>query len=64
MSKIITDSMYTVRFTGDYFSMTVNIWATNEVSAETLAAELLQEYYGWDVAEVSSDIEIEYEWSA
>jgi hypothetical protein len=64
MSKIITDAMYTVRFTGDYFSMTVNIWATNEVSAETLAAELLQEHYGWDVAEVSSDIEIEYEWSA
>ena len=56
--------MFTVRFTGDYFSMTTEVWATNEVSAETLAAELLQEQYGWDVAEVSNDIEIEYEWSA
>jgi hypothetical protein len=64
MSKVIADKMYTVRFTGDYFSMTVNIWATNEVSAEALAGELLEEQYGWDVAEVSNDIEIEYEWSA
>ena len=64
MGKVIADKMYTVRFTGDYFSMTVNIWATNEVSAETLAAELLEEQYGWDVAEVSNDIEVEYEWSA
>jgi len=59
MSKTITDTMYTVRFTGDYFSMTVNIRATNDDDAETLAAELLEEYYGWDVAEVSNDIEIE-----
>ena len=64
MSKIIVDKMFTVRFTGDYFSMTTEVWATNEVSAETLAAELLQEQYGWNVAEVSNDIEIEYEWSA
>jgi hypothetical protein len=59
MSKVIEDTMYTVRFTGDYFSMTVNIEATNEDDAEALAAKLLEEYYGWDVAEVSNDIEIE-----
>jgi hypothetical protein len=64
MSKVIKDTMYTVRFTGDYFSMTVNVWATNEGSAETLAAELVGQEYGWDVAEVSNDIEVEYEWSA
>jgi hypothetical protein len=64
MSKVIADTMYTVRFTGDYFSMTVNVWATNEGSAETLAAELVGQEYGWDVAEVSNDIEVEYEWSA
>lgn len=64
MSKVITDKMYTVRFTGDYFSMTVNVWATNENSAEASAAELLSQEYGWDVAEVSNDIEVEYEWSA
>tara|TARA_R110000868_G_C10713831_1_gene750199 strand:- start:269 stop:463 length:195 start_codon:yes stop_codon:yes gene_type:complete len=63
MSKIITDTMYTVRFTGDYFSMTTEVWATNENSAEALAAELLLQQYGWNVAEVSNDIEIEYEWS-
>lgn len=59
MSKVIKDTMYTVRFTGDYFSMTVNVWATNEGSAETLAAELVGQEYGWDVAEVSHDIEVE-----
>jgi hypothetical protein len=64
MTKTIYDTLYTVRFTGDYFSMTVNIWANSEDSAETLAAELLEEQYGWNVAEVSNDIEIEYEYSA
>ena len=59
MSKVIEDTMYTVMFAGDYFSMTVNIEATNEDSAETLAGELLKEHYGWDVAEVSNDIETE-----
>ena len=63
MTKVIADKMYTVRFTGDYFSMTANIWASNENSAEALAAELLLQEYGWNVAEVSNDIEIEYEWS-
>ena len=59
MSKVIADTMYTIRFTGDYFSMTVNVWATNEGSAEALAGELLEGHYGWDVAEVSNDIEVE-----
>lgn len=59
MSKVIEDTMYTVRFTEDYFSMTVNVWATNEANAEALAAKLLEEHYGWDVAEVSHDIEVE-----
>ena len=59
MSTVIEDTMYTVMFAGDYFSMTVNIEATNEDDAEALAAKLLEEYYGWDVAEVSHDIEVE-----
>jgi hypothetical protein len=63
MTKVIADKMYTVRFTGDYFSMTTEVWATNENSAEALAAKLLLQQYGWNVAEVSNDIEIEYEWS-
>jgi hypothetical protein len=59
MSKVIEDTLYTVMFAGDYFSMTVNIEATNEDDAEASAAKLLEEYYGWDVAEVSHDIEVE-----
>ena len=59
MRKVIEDTMYAVRFTGDYFSMTVNINATNDDDAVALAAKLLEEHYGWDVAEVSNDIEVE-----
>jgi hypothetical protein len=55
------DTLYTVRFTGDYFSMTVNVYATDEDNAEGLAAELLRDEYGWDIAKVSNDIEVE-EW--
>jgi len=58
MSKTISDTLYTVRFTGDYFSMTVNVYATDEDSAEALAVELLRDEYGWDITEVSNDIEV------
>jgi hypothetical protein len=58
MSKTISDTLYTVRFTGDYFSMTVNVYATDEDNAEALAAELLRDEYGWHVADASHDIEV------
>jgi hypothetical protein len=58
MSKTISDTLYTVRFTGDYFSMTVNVYATDEDNAEALAAELLRDEYGWNVADASHDIEV------
>jgi hypothetical protein len=58
MTKTISDTLYTVRFTGDYFSMTVNVYATDEDNAEALAAELLRDEYGWDITEVSNDIEV------
>lgn len=58
MTKTISDTLYTVRFTGDYFSMTVNVYATDEDNAEALAAELLRDEYGWDITEVSHDIEV------
>jgi len=61
MTKTISDTLYTVRFTGDYFSMTVNVYATDEDNAEWLAAELLRDEYGWDITEVSHDIEVD-EW--
>jgi putative lipoic acid-binding regulatory protein len=58
MTKTISDTLYTVRFTGDYFSMTVNVYATDEDNAEALAAELLRDEYGWNVADASHDIEV------
>ena len=61
MSKTIYDTLYTVRFTGDHFSTVVNVYATDEDGAEALAAELLRDEYGWDITEVSHDIEVS-EW--
>lgn len=61
MTNTTADTLYTVRFTGDYFSTVVNIYATDENGAEKLAAELLSDEYGWNVAEASHDIQIE-EW--
>jgi hypothetical protein len=61
MSKTIYDTLYTVRFTGDHFSTVVNVYATDEDGAEALAAELLRDEYGWNVADASHDIQIE-EW--
>jgi len=61
MTNTTTDTLYTVRFTGDHFSTVVNIYATDEDGAEALAAELLRDEYGWNVAEASHDIQIE-EW--
>jgi len=61
MSKTMSDTLYTVRFTGDYFSTVVNVYATDEDNAEALAAELLRDEYGWNVADASHDIEVS-EW--
>jgi putative lipoic acid-binding regulatory protein len=58
MNKTISDTLYTVKFTGDYFSMTVNVYATDEDNAEALATELLRDEYGWNVADASHDIEV------
>jgi putative lipoic acid-binding regulatory protein len=58
MTKTISDTLYTVRFTGDYFSMTVNVYATDEDNAEALATELLRDEYGRNVADASHDIKV------
>lgn len=56
--------MTTVRFTGDYFSLTVTVM-TPEPSDDwwdavvDSAAELIKGYYGWDVLAVTNDIEVE-----
>jgi hypothetical protein len=36
-----------------------NVWASDEDNAEKLAGELLKDEYGWDLAEVSNEIEVE-----
>jgi hypothetical protein len=59
MTKPIYDTIYTVRFTGDYFSTSVNVYAADEDGAEASAAKLLRDQYGWNVAKASHDIEVE-----
>ena len=59
MGKVISDTFYTVTFTGGHFSITANVYAADEDGAEALAAELLREEYGWNVIEASHDIKIE-----
>lgn len=61
MSHDLLDKEYTVRFTGDYFSMTVCVQGVEgeEDMALDLASNLIKEYYGWDVIPVATvDIEV------
>jgi hypothetical protein len=54
--------MTTVRFIGDYFSLTVSIVTPVANDWDTVvdaAAELIKGYYGWDVLAVTNDIEVE-----
>jgi hypothetical protein len=54
--------MITVRFTGDYFSLTTSIGTPVDADWDTAvdtAAELIKGYYGWDVLAVTNDIEVE-----
>ena len=53
------DKLYTVTFIGDHFVTPTNVWASDEDNAEKLAGELLKDEYGWDIAEVSNEIEVE-----
>lgn len=53
---------YNVRFIGDYFSMVVSVQGVDggEDVAIDLAANIIKDYYGWDVKSVSTiDIEVE-----
>ena len=58
---MITESMFTVTFVGEYFTMTTGIYSTSEQQAIDEATTALQEHYGWNVAEVADDITVE-EW--
>jgi hypothetical protein len=59
--EMITESMYTVTFVGEYFTMTTGIYSTLEQQAIDEATTALQEHYGWNVTDVSHDITVE-EW--
>lgn len=57
---------YTVQFVGDHFCMSVTVHGTRGFSREKtiqLAADLIEEHYGWKVMDVSypDDMEI-VEW--
>lgn len=47
---------YTVQFVADYFVMTVNVEAPDEETAETTANQLIIDYYGFDVLELSHEV--------
>ena len=56
------ENEYNVRFTGDYFSMTVSVQGVegDEETAIDLAANIIKDHYGWDVLAMSTiDIEVE-----
>jgi hypothetical protein len=41
--------IYTVNFTGDYATVTVTVNAIDDDDAQTLAENLINDYYGWDL---------------
>ena len=53
------ETMYTVTFVGEYFTMTTGIYSTSKEQAIDDAITALQEQYGWNVADVSHDITVE-----
>lgn len=40
---------YTVNFTNDYATVTVTVNAIDDDDAQTLAENLINDYYGWDL---------------
>lgn len=40
---------YTVNFTGDYATITITVNAIDDNDAQTLAENLINDYYGWDL---------------
>lgn len=60
----LLDSEYTVTFIGDYFSLTVNVQGVEAENSDDegdvaidLAANIIKSHYGWDIKQVSNDIE-------
>ena len=56
--------MAEVQFVGDHFVLTIFVDAEGTPDEEAIIARannILKEYYGWDVASVSNEIEVEEE---
>ena len=49
---------YEVEFIAEYFVMSVTVDADNGVSAATIAAKIINDNYGFDVAKVSNQVEV------
>lgn len=48
-----------VQFVGDYFCLTITVPASSDEQAIANANAILQDHYGWDVEEVSNEIEVD-----
>ena len=51
------DTYWNVMFIGDYAVVTVNVEALNETDAVILAADIAQDYYGWDLSRFATEAE-------
>jgi hypothetical protein len=47
---------WNVTFIGDYATVTTTVEALDENDAETLAANLIMDYYDFDVADMANDV--------
>jgi len=47
---------WNVTFVGDYATVTTTVEALDENDAETLAANLIMDYYDFDVADMANDV--------
>lgn len=50
------DLMYSVDFVGDYFSLHVCVFASDEEKATREASRLIREHYGWTVEDYAYKI--------
>lgn len=48
-----------VQFVGDYFCLTITVPASSDEQAIANANAIIQDHYGWDVEEVSNEIEVD-----
>ena len=53
------ETIRTVKFVGDHFALYISVPASDDDQAIENANAQLQDYYGWDVGEVSNEIEVE-----